>query len=145
MAKKTSPLLPSTAELLYQLGDRLRLARLRRKLTSKQVAERAGMSPMTLRSVERGGDGVTMGAYLAVMQVLGIEQDINLLGQADTLGRDLQDARLLPKTKPSAKLYAKLPTPSTTPQLNEPIQNYTGFTSSQTLANLIDPAAKQNG
>ncbi len=145
MAKKTSPLLPSTVELLYQLGDRLRLARLRRKLTSKQVAERAGMSPMTLRSVERGGDGVTMGAYLAVMQVLSIEQDINLLGQADTLGRNLQDARMSPKTKPGAKHYAKLPKQMTTPQLSEPIQNYDGFTSSQTLAALLDPAAKQNG
>lgn len=100
---------------------------------------------MTLRSVEHGGGGVTMGAYLAVMQVLGIEQDINLLGQADTLGRDLQDARLLPKTKPSTKLYAQLPKPNLTPQLNEPITNYTGFTSSQTLANLIEPATKTNG
>lgn len=52
------------------------------------------MSPMTLRSLERGGSGVTMGAYLAVMQVLGIEQDLSLLGQADPMGRELQDAQL---------------------------------------------------
>jgi len=145
MAKKTSPLLPSTAELLNQFGERLRLARLRRKLTSKQVAERAGMSPMTLRSLERGGDGVTMGAYLAVMQVLGIELDINLLGQADTLGRELQDARLSPKARPGAKLYAKLPLPVAAPQLNEPTQSYEGFTSSQTLADLLDAAPKSDG
>ncbi len=94
MAKKTAPLLPSTDELLSLLGARLRLARLRRKLAAKQVAQRAGMSPMTLRSVERGGAGVTMGAYVAVMQALGVEQDVNLLAQADPLGRDLQDSRL---------------------------------------------------
>jgi transcriptional regulator with XRE-family HTH domain len=145
MAKKTSPLLPSSAELLYQFGDRLRLARLRRRLTSKQVAERAGMSPMTLRSLERGGDGVTMGAYLAVMQVLGIEGDLNLLGQADTLGRELQDARMSPKAKPSAKLYAKLPLPVAAPQLNEPAPSYEGFTSSQTLAGLLTPAPTSDG
>ena len=52
------------------------------------------MAPMTLRSLERGGSGVTIGAYLAVMQVLGIERDLDLLGQADPLGRELQDARL---------------------------------------------------
>ncbi|TWO71516.1 helix-turn-helix transcriptional regulator [Caenimonas sedimenti] len=99
MAKKTAPLLPSTDELLCQLGARLRVARLRRKLPAKQVAERAGMSPMTLRSVERGGAGVTLGAYVAVMQVLGVEQDLNLLAQADPVGRDLQDSRLQPASR----------------------------------------------
>ena len=94
MAQRTAPLLPATEELLLRLGERLRLARQRRRLTSKQVAERAGMAPMTLRSLERGGSGVTMGAYLAVMQVLGIERDLDLLGQADPLGRELQDSRL---------------------------------------------------
>ena len=100
MAKTTAPLLPSTNELLQRFGERLRLARRRRRLTAKQVAERAGMAPMTLRSLERGGLGVTMGAYLAVMQVLGIEKALDLLGAADPRGRELQDARLLAQGKP---------------------------------------------
>jgi transcriptional regulator with XRE-family HTH domain len=94
MAKKTAQLLPTTGELLLQFGERLRLSRLRRRLSAKQVAERAGMAPMTLRSLERGGAGVTMGAYLSVMQVMGIEKDLNLLGQTDPAGRELQDARM---------------------------------------------------
>ncbi len=94
MAQKTSPLLPATEEHLQRFGERLRLARRRRRLSAKQVAERAGMAPMTLRSLERGGSGVTIGAFLAVMQVLGIERDLDLLGQADPLGHELQDARL---------------------------------------------------
>jgi len=52
MARKTAPLLPRIARLLTDLGERLKLARLRRRLTTKQVAERAGMSVMTLRSLE---------------------------------------------------------------------------------------------
>lgn len=152
MAKKISPLLPSTAELLLQFGDRLRLARLRRRLSAKQVAERAGMSPMTLRSLERGGDGVTMGAYLAVMQILGIEKDLDLLGQADPLGRDLQDARMSRQSAPSHKVSARPPATTypgadelsqsgVAPQLHEPTQNYEGFVSSRTLADLISLAA----
>ena len=95
MAKNVAPLLPPTAELLIQFGHRLRQARRRRRVTAKQLASRAGMALMTLRNLERGTPGVTIGAYVAVMQVLGIESDIDMLAKADTLGRALQDAQLI--------------------------------------------------
>lgn len=100
MANKTASLLPPATRLLEDMGERLRLARLRRRLQAKQVAERAGMSVMTLRAIERGSPGATIGAYIAVMQVLQIEQDIAEVAKADVMGHRLQDATLVKSMKP---------------------------------------------
>lgn len=99
MSKRISPLLPPLARRLVRLGERIRTARLRRRLPAKLVAERAGMSLMTLRGVEKGGMGVTVGAYAAVLHVLGLDADLDLVAEADTLGRDLQDAALPRSTR----------------------------------------------
>jgi transcriptional regulator with XRE-family HTH domain len=146
MPRKTAPLIPSSHELLQQLGERLRLARLRRRLSAKQVASRAGMAPMTLRSLERGGSGVTIGAYLAVMQVLGVEKDLSLIAQADPMGRALQDSRLSRPTKAtgptrssSSSRQPKLPmSTESQPGDGQDWIEKSSFASSKALANLID-------
>ena len=119
MARKTAPLLPRIARLLTDLGERLKLARLRRRLTAKQVAERAGMSVMTLRSLESGGAGVTIGAYLSVMHVLGLEQDLNSLGAFDQVGHHLQDTQITRVKAPRAKKREREQSP-TTVKTNKP-------------------------
>lgn len=58
------------------------------------LAERTGMGRITLRKVESGESGVTLGAYASVLFCLGLEEDILLIGKDDPLGRRLQDANL---------------------------------------------------
>ena len=58
------------------------------------MAERANLSLMTLRAIERGSPHVSMCNYLAVISCLGFQDDIAAVAANDRLGRDLQDARL---------------------------------------------------
>lgn len=53
MAKKAAVIMPQTREILAQMGEQIRLARLRRKLSLELVAERAGISRATLISIEK--------------------------------------------------------------------------------------------
>jgi transcriptional regulator with XRE-family HTH domain len=97
MGRKTVPPLPVLQRLLTGLGENVRLARRRRKLTASQVAERAGMTRPTLRAIERGEPGVTLGAYANVLLSLGLEKDLSLVARDDVFGRKLQDADLIGK------------------------------------------------
>ena len=64
-------------------------------LAAEQVAERADISRPTLVSIEKGNPNVTIGAYVKVLSVLGLENDIMEVAKDDKLGRRLQDAKLI--------------------------------------------------
>lgn len=94
MPKEPVVLLPRLVQLLAQSGENIRLARLRRRLSAALVAERAGISRNTLHAIEQGSSTVSMGGYLQVLFVLGLEQTILELAADDVLGRKLQDIGL---------------------------------------------------
>ena len=94
MAKKKIVILPKTRKVISEMGDNIRLARLRRKLSAEQVAERANISRPTLSAIEKGSPTVSIGSYLLVVQVLGLEKDFLLIAKDDELGRKLQDAAI---------------------------------------------------
>ena len=94
MPRTHPPIFPATARRLAALGERLRLARLRRRHSAESVAVRAGITRVTLARVEKGDAGTSMGAYVAVLRVLGLQGDLDALGKDDELGRKLQDLDL---------------------------------------------------
>jgi transcriptional regulator with XRE-family HTH domain len=85
---------PFVTRVLSELGENIRLARLRRGFSMELVAARAGMSRATLSAVERGEPGVTLGSYANVLHSLGLHEDLALVARDDELGRKLQDAEL---------------------------------------------------
>lgn len=92
---KKQVVLPRYKDVLAQMGEQIKLARKRRKLTAIQVAERADISRSTLSLIEKGEPSVAMGAYFNVLRVLGLQDDFLKLAADDTFGRKLQDLDLL--------------------------------------------------
>jgi transcriptional regulator with XRE-family HTH domain len=95
MKTRNTILLPRAQKPISVLGENIKLARLRRKFSAEQVAERANISRPTLVSIEKGNPNVTIGAYVKVLSVLGLENDIMEVANDDKLGRRLQDAKLI--------------------------------------------------
>lgn len=94
MKSRKTILLPKTKRILSEFGENIKLARLRRKLTAEQVSQRANISRPTIVSIEKGAGSVSMGAYIQVLAVLGLDHDFLLVAKDDELGRKLQDANL---------------------------------------------------
>ena len=92
-------LLPKMEREFILLGERIKLARLRRKYSAQQVAERSGIDTPTLLEIEQGSYNVSMGVYASVLKALGLERDIYRIAEDDVLGRKLQDIELLGKEK----------------------------------------------
>jgi transcriptional regulator with XRE-family HTH domain len=97
--RQAKSLLPRLLQYLTEAGENIRLAWLRRKLSTTQIAERAAISRSTLLAVEKGAPNVSIGTYLQLLFTLGLEKTILRLAEDDVLGRELQDAELAVKER----------------------------------------------
>lgn len=88
-------LYPQVQKKLEDLGHRIKLARLRRKLTIEMVAERAKISRFSVREVEKGSPPVAIGIYVNVLMAIGMVKELDNFLADDPLGRMLQDDELL--------------------------------------------------
>lgn len=101
-------LYPGALKQVLALGERLRLARLRRGISATLFAERVGVSRDTLHRLEKGDPAIALGTYLRALRVLGLDADLDAVARDDELGRKLQDIALL-EPKVAAKRRGPAP------------------------------------
>jgi transcriptional regulator with XRE-family HTH domain len=101
MRVKKGSIKPKEKKILEILGENIKLARLRRKLTTEQLAERANIGRTSLWHIEKGSGHISIGMYLQVLSVLGLSDDLKAIAEDDILGRKLQDASLITKKRGS--------------------------------------------
>ena len=96
MSKKSVVIMPDTQKVLENMGEQIKMARLRRNLSTELVAERAGISRATLWAVEKGTPTVAIGTYAAVLHALGgMDKDLERVAKDDEFGRRIQDLNLV--------------------------------------------------
>ena len=94
MSKRKINLTSDTQQVLVKMGSNIRKARLRRNLNAEFIAEQANISTDTLSSIEKGAPTVSIGAYAAVLAVLEIDKDLQVValdveGKNQFWGQDL--------------------------------------------------------
>lgn len=100
MAKKKVVIMPDTLEILQQMGNQIKLARLRRNITMQLVAQRAGIARSTVAKVEKGDPSVSIGTYAVVLHALyKMDTDLLLIAKDDRLGRQMQDFGLITRKR----------------------------------------------
>ena len=93
--KRSAPVFPKNRKALSLLGENIKLACKRRGYSQSLIAERTGLSRLTVRKIEQGDSTVSIGHYVAVLSVLGLVEDLGLVASDDELGRKLQDIQLM--------------------------------------------------
>lgn len=86
-------LFPATQRRAEALGERLRAARLRRRMSETEMAERSFVSRTTLRKLEAGDLSVSAAVLARALEVLALDGDLDRIAASDDLGNRLADAR----------------------------------------------------
>ena len=93
MTRPARTLFPGTQRRATALGERLKAARLRRRMSEAEMAARVMVSRPTLRKLEAGDLTVSVAVLARVLEVLTLDEDLDRLAENDELGHRLADAR----------------------------------------------------
>lgn len=111
MSKSTYPLSLPVRRALAGLGADIRTARLRRRLPAEVVAQRARITRVTLRRVERGDPSTSLGAYAMTLFALGLADRLQGLAHPgrDEVGLSLSEEQLPVRVRLSRRRPPSMP------------------------------------
>ena len=101
MRRKKIMLTVSADCKLKELGARIKSARLRRNISIERLSEKAGIGESTFYAIERGEHTVSIGAYVAVLIVLGIDSDIDMIAIDEDAKKQLFEKNLVRRKRAS--------------------------------------------
>lgn len=104
MARKKVVLLPSTERALQKAGENIKRARLRRNIRAEILAERAGISADTLSAIEKGVSTVSIGAYAAVLAVLKLDNDLEMIALDEEGKKQFKEYNLKKRERATKKI-----------------------------------------
>jgi transcriptional regulator with XRE-family HTH domain len=91
---------PEAGEELSLLAQHMTVARRRRRMTLRGLAERTGVSIATLSRLERGDPTVAVGTVLQVLSVLGLVKGVSrIIAPENDIEQTLHEVRELRRTK----------------------------------------------
>lgn len=105
MSRKNINLTPSTLKKLEKIGAQIKRARLRRDIGVELMAERAGISETTFYAIEKGTATVSIGAYAAVLAVLELDNDLELIALDEGGKKQFREANLKRRERASKRSY----------------------------------------
>ena len=93
MSKFVMPL--QATERVAQLGQRIRVARIRRGWSVADLASKAGINRNTLTALELGKSGTAVGVCITVLWALGLDKSLDAVAapDSDLHGKALEASR----------------------------------------------------
>ncbi|WP_261833655.1 helix-turn-helix domain-containing protein [Vibrio ishigakensis] len=89
-SRRRAVIFPRHQRILEQFGKNIELALKRRRISQELLHQRTGISKPTLRRVVKGDSTVSIGHYMVVLTVLGLESDLSMVANDCELARKLE-------------------------------------------------------
>ena len=101
MSRKTVILEQNTEDKLKKMGQRIKKARLRRNISAEMISKQAGIGESTFYAIERGVSTVSLGAYAAVLSILGLNNDLDSIAVDEEAKKQLYEQNLVKRKRAS--------------------------------------------